>query len=331
MKAIITAVLVLGALLTQGQDSLGFKPTEHGTRYKIISTGTGAPLAYGHFFEFTYVMRYKDAQKDSVLHSSEETSNSMAILDTVSTPAYIYNIFIQCRNGDSVIMQTLVDSAYYGAPIPNGFSRNGYLSSGYQIVNVYTDKAKADSVYQLLSTIAQQKAVAKAKVQAAADDKTIEDYLSAKGINAVKAPMGTYIETLVAGKGGKIDNNVEVLVNYTGRTLAGKVFDSNTDPAFGHVEPISVKMGEPSVIQGWIEGLPYFAQGGKGRLYIPSRLAYGTQGAGSDIGPNEVLIFDVEVLKVISPKAPVAPVAPKKAPAKKPVAKKPVKKAVKKK
>lgn len=331
MKAIIATVFVLGSLLTQGQDTVGFKQTAHGTSYKIVSTGTGAPLAYGQFFEFTYVMRYKDAQKDSLLHSSEETSNSMAILDTVSTPAYIYNIFIQCRNGDSVIMQVPVDSAYYGAPIPNGFSKNGLLSSGYRIVNVYTDKAQADSVYQQLSTIAQQKAATKAKVQASADDKTIQDYLSAKGITAVKAPMGTYVETLVAGKGPQVNNTVEVLVNYTGRTLAGKAFDSNTDPAFGHVEPISVKMGEPSVIQGWIEGLPYFAQGGKGRLYIPSGLAYGTQGAGSDIGPNEILVFDVEVVKVISPNAPVAPVAPKKVPAKKPVAKKPVKKAVKKK
>lgn len=327
MKAIIAIALLFGILVTKGQDTVGFKQTERGTRYKIIATGTGAPLAYGHFFEFSYAMRYKDAQKDSLLHSSEETSNSMAVLDTVSTPAYIYNIFIQCRNGDSVIMQTLVDSAYYGAPIPNGFSRNGYLSAGYRIVNVYTDKAQADSVYQQLNTIAQQKTVAKAKGQALADDKAIQDYLSAKGINAVKAPMGTYVETLVVGKGPKVDNKAEVLVNYTGRTLTGKVFDSNTDPAFGHVEPISVKMAEPSVIQGWIEGLPYFAQGGKGRLYIPSGLGYGPQGAGADIGPNEILIFDVEVVKVI---AKTAPATPKKVPAKKPVAKKPVKKAVKK-
>lgn len=331
MKVVITIALTLGTLLAKSQDSQGFKQTDRGTMYKIVTAGKGVPMTYGQYFEFSYEMRYKNAGHDSLISSSEQASNSIAILDTLSTPAYIYNIFIQCRNGDSVIMQVPVDSAYVGGPLPNGFSKGGYFSSIYRIVNVYTDKAQADSVYQQLSTIAQQKAATKAKVQASADDKTIQDYLSAKGITAVKAPMGTYVETLVAGKGPRVNNTVEVLVNYTGRTLAGKAFDSNTDPAFGHVEPISVKMGEPSVIQGWIEGLPYFAQGGKGRLYIPSGLAYGTQGAGSDIGPNEILVFDVEVVKVISPNAPVAPVAPKKVPAKKPVAKKPVKKAVKKK
>lgn len=331
MKSIITIALLCGTIFTQGQDSLGFKQTEHGTSYKIVPIGKGAPLAHGNFFEFSYAMRYKDAQKDSLLHSSEEVSNSMAILDTASTPAYIYNIFIQCRNGDSVVMQAPVDSVYVGTALPNGFAKDGYLTSSYRIVHVYTTKAEADSVYQVLNTIAQQKAAVRARAQAQADDKTIQNYLAVKGINAVKAPMGTYVEITVPGKGKKVDANVEVQVNYTGQTLAGKVFDSNTDPAFGHVEPISVKMWEPSVIQGWIEGLPYFSLGSKGRLYIPSGLAYGAQGAGSDIGPNEILIFDVEVVKLTANNAPDVPLTPPKIPAKKPVAKKPVKKVVKKK
>jgi FKBP-type peptidyl-prolyl cis-trans isomerase FkpA len=330
MKSVITLVLTLGAFLAQAQDSLGFKLTDRGTRYKIIAIGTGAPMAYGNFFEFSYEMHYKDAGKDSLLNSSEQASNSIAVLDTASTPAYIYNIFSQCRMGDSVVLQVPVDSAYVGGPLPDGFSKNGYFTSSYRIVNVYTDRTVADSVFQQLSKVAQLKAEAKARALAEADDNTIVNYLAVKGINAVKAPMGTYIETQALGKGNKIDANVEVGINYTGRTLAGKVFDSNTDPAFGHVEPISVKMWEPSVIQGWIEGLPYFSLGAKGRLYIPSGLGYGPQGAGSDIGPNEILIFDVEVVKITPKPMPPAPKLLKKAPAKKPVAKKAVKKAGKK-
>jgi FKBP-type peptidyl-prolyl cis-trans isomerase FkpA len=285
MKSIIAIVLTLGAFSAQAQDSLGFKQTDRGTKYKIIATGTGTPMSYGNFFEFTYEMRYKDAAKDSLLSSSALASNSMAVLDTVSTPPYIYNIFSQCRNGDSIVLQVSVDSAYGDAPISNGISKNGYFISSYRIVNVYTDKATADSVYEQLTKVAQLKAEAKARAQSAAEDKIILNYLAAKGINAVKAPMGTYVETLVPGKGKKIDENVEVQVNYTGRTLAGKAFDSNTDPAFGHVEPIAVKMWEPSVIPGWIEGLAYFSLGTKGRLYIPSGLAYGAQGAGAILAP----------------------------------------------
>jgi FKBP-type peptidyl-prolyl cis-trans isomerase len=52
------------------------------------------------------------------------------------------------------------------------------------------------------------------------------------------------------------------------------------------------------VIKGWTEGLLYLKEGGKATLYIPSDLAYGKQGAGSDIGPDETLIFDVELVKI---------------------------------
>jgi hypothetical protein len=53
------------------------------------------------------------------------------------------------------------------------------------------------------------------------------------------------------------------------------------------------------VIPGWIEGLKLMHEGGKSRLYIPSRLAYGTQGVGSIIPPNSLIIFDVEFLEIV--------------------------------
>ena len=83
-----------------------------------------------------------------------------------------------------------------------------------------------------------------------------------------------------------------VVVHYKGTTIDGKEFDS------------SYKRGEPAefplnrVIPGWTEGLQLVKEGGKALLYIPSELAYGKRGAGADIGPDETLIFEVELVKI---------------------------------
>jgi FKBP-type peptidyl-prolyl cis-trans isomerase FkpA len=85
-----------------------------------------------------------------------------------------------------------------------------------------------------------------------------------------------------------------VVVHYEGKLLDGTVFDS------------SIKRGQPidfplnRVIPGWTEGLQLMKEGGKAILYIPSKLAYGPRGtgAGGPIGPNETLIFEVELIKV---------------------------------
>ena len=62
---------------------------------------------------------------------------------------------------------------------------------------------------------------------------------------------------------------------------------------------VPATFGVTQVIPGWVEALQLMKAGSKWRLYIPSSLAYGPQGAGSVIGPNATLIFDVELIKVI--------------------------------
>jgi FKBP-type peptidyl-prolyl cis-trans isomerase FklB len=83
-----------------------------------------------------------------------------------------------------------------------------------------------------------------------------------------------------------------VKVHYEGKLVNGKIFDS------------SIKRGEPvsfpvsGVIKGWTEALQRMKVGDKWMLFIPPGLAYGERGAGGDIGPNELLIFEVELLDV---------------------------------
>jgi FKBP-type peptidyl-prolyl cis-trans isomerase len=84
--------------------------------------------------------------------------------------------------------------------------------------------------------------------------------------------------------------------------LDGKAFDSNTDEAFHHQQPLEVEVGRGRVIKGWDEGLQLLKHGSEATFYIPSTLAYGEQGP-PNIGPNAILVFDVKVLTEAESKA----------------------------
>jgi FKBP-type peptidyl-prolyl cis-trans isomerase len=104
---------------------------------------------------------------------------------------------------------------------------------------------------------------------------------------------GLQYEVLKGATGPKPKATDTVRVHYTGTLIDGTVFDS------------SVQRGQPAefplngVIAGWTEGLQLMPVGSKYRFIIPSELAYGENGAGSQIGPNAVLIFEVELLAIV--------------------------------
>ncbi len=87
-------------------------------------------------------------------------------------------------------------------------------------------------------------------------------------------------------------------MNYTGMLLDGSKFDSNVDPAFGHVQPFTFPLGGGQVIQGWDMGLVGMKVGEKRTLTIPSNLAYGSRAMGTKIPANSALVFEVELLKI---------------------------------
>lgn len=113
-----------------------------------------------------------------------------------------------------------------------------------------------------------------------------------KKTNIKTTASGLQYEVLTEGKGKKPTASDNVTVHYKGTTIDGKEFDSS----YGRGEPTSFPLNQ--VIPGWTEGVQLMSEGSKYKFYIPSNLAYGEQGAGGTIGPNETLIFEVELIKI---------------------------------
>jgi FKBP-type peptidyl-prolyl cis-trans isomerase len=109
----------------------------------------------------------------------------------------------------------------------------------------------------------------------------------------IELESGLQYKVIEEGTGRSPKENDRVKVHYTGKLLSGEVFDSSLDR--GQPAEFALK----GVIKGWTEGLQHMKEGGKYELYIPADLAYGQRGGGQTIGPNETLIFEVELLEVI--------------------------------
>jgi FKBP-type peptidyl-prolyl cis-trans isomerase FklB len=109
----------------------------------------------------------------------------------------------------------------------------------------------------------------------------------------VELPSGLQYMILKEGDGEIPTLGDQVKCHYHGTLIDGTVFDSSVQRGQPAVFPVN------GVIQGWVEALQLMSTGSKWRLFIPSELAYGQNGAGGVIGPNSTLIFDVELLKII--------------------------------
>jgi FKBP-type peptidyl-prolyl cis-trans isomerase FkpA len=116
---------------------------------------------------------------------------------------------------------------------------------------------------------------------------------NAKNHKVITTKSGLQYEVLTEGKGISPGATDKVKVQYKGSLLDGTVFDS-TDQHGG-----SVTFPLDHVIKGWTEGVQLMKKGATYRFYIPSELAYGEQGAGRVIGPNQTLIFDITLEDVI--------------------------------
>jgi FKBP-type peptidyl-prolyl cis-trans isomerase FkpA len=121
-------------------------------------------------------------------------------------------------------------------------------------------------------------------------EKFLAENATKEGVTTTASGLQYKVLTEGTGKSPKATDTV--LVHYAGTLINGTEFDSS----YKRKEPIEFPLN--GVIAGWTEGVQLMKEGAKFRFFIPSKLAYGTRGAGRDIGPNQTLIFEVELLKV---------------------------------
>jgi FKBP-type peptidyl-prolyl cis-trans isomerase len=149
----------------------------------------------------------------------------------------------------------------------------------------------AEEAIPLLQAYAQKEQEMEARKNLEEGQAFLEENAGRSGVEVTES--GLQYEVLKEGVGAKPTANDQVRVHYHGTLIDGTVFDSSVERG----QPAVFGVGQ--VISGWTEALQLMPEGSKWKLFIPANLAYGERGAGSKIGPNSALIFEVELLEIM--------------------------------
>ncbi|MET0394489.1 MAG: FKBP-type peptidyl-prolyl cis-trans isomerase [Chitinophagaceae bacterium] len=317
MKRINYFIIALAAIVSvTGCGQVSYKKTKSGLLYKIIpGKGKDSLIKEGQVVKFHYVAKLGD----SVLYDSHDKLPGFAKVQPLDKPSYnLFEILTMMKKGDSAITIQLTDTLMKQQLQIPGLKKGERLITRLRIIEVfnsesdamadYTKEAEKDrprQVKQRMEEVAKQREKTLKDADQSGEGpqlrKVVEDYLAAKNIKAEKTRLGTYYAIAVAGTGPQASAGKYVTVKYAGRKMStDSTFESGTLPPF--------QVGVGGMIAGLDEGVQQFREGGKGTLYIPGYLAYGKQPQpGSPFGPNEALIFDIEVIKVSDKPAEVQP------------------------
>jgi FKBP-type peptidyl-prolyl cis-trans isomerase FkpA len=155
-----------------------------------------------------------------------------------------------------------------------------------------------------------KKAEEQAKKQKETDAKLIAEHAKKQKLKPTITASGLNYVITQEGTGNQPQNGDTVKVNYTGKLLNGKVFDTSNEKEAKAAQvynkqreykPLGFPLGTGSVIRGWDEGIALLKKGGKATLLVPSDIAYGPQNLGT-IPANSVLVFEVELVDIIKGK-----------------------------
>ena len=293
MKIVYTILAASILFASCGQ----YQKSKSGLVYKITRGNGKEKLKVGQFVIFNF--EYKGGPKDSVLTSTFGHLPAVFPVDTSGRVRYSFvELFPLCSIGDKINFALSTDTLRkLGNTLPDdpAFAPKSFIKGRVEIINAFNNQQDVQQYMQKESDNERQREI-----------KEIENYLAKKNIKAQKTENGVFVEIANAGNGAKIDSGKQASVFYTGTILStGKEFDSNIKNGVKQ-QPFKFVVGQRQVIPGWEEGIKYFAQGGKGKLYIPAMLAYGQQAHPPVMPAYSNLIFDIEVDSVTTAPALVA-------------------------
>lgn len=291
---LFAALTLCASFLTSCGD--GFKTTPNGLKYKFLETNKDA----------------QQVQMNDVLVGTCTLKLNDSVLRSVTSPDRILmaseNLFkgdlpeglLMMHIGDKAIFVVEADSvAALGMQLPPFYKAGTGMKLYYEIhlTDIITQEEMNQERKNYMENMEQMHE---------AEKETLAQYVSEKGIKASPDDDGLYIAVNKKGNGPKVEIGRNVAINYTGRLLDGRVFDTSIESVAKQnniydsnrpYEPLSYRVGEMSLIRGWEKGVINQPAGSKLTLVIPSALAYGPQDLGI-IPPNSPLVFDIEIVSV---------------------------------
>jgi FKBP-type peptidyl-prolyl cis-trans isomerase FklB len=190
-----------------------------------------------------------------------------------------------------------------GASVGRNFKKEGFainqkafddgLNDGLAGAKLKMSEKEFKSVLAGFQSEMRRKMASNQKEKSVQNKQKADEFLAAnaKKADVVTLPSGVQYKIIKAGDGQKPMESDLVEVNYRGTLLDGTEFDASVPG-----KPANLKLAQ--LIAGWKEALKLMPVGSKWELFIPAKNAYGERGVGTDIGPNEMLIFEVELLSI---------------------------------
>lgn len=201
---------------------------------------------------------------------------------------------------NNVKLNTQMDSVSYslGISVANNLKSSGFDSiETHAVASAFSDvfegnevKINEEDANMLIQDYFVELSQKKSQEAISAGQAFLDENGKKEGVTTTAS--GLQYEVLTNGTGSTPVETDQVTVHYHGTLVDGTVFDSSIERGQPATFPVN------GVIPGWVEALQLMNVGSKYKLYIPSDLAYGERGAGGLIGPNETLIFEVELLSI---------------------------------
>lgn len=294
------AVTMIATACTQS-DIKGFKKTDDGLHYKFETRNSdGREIHVGDVIIGELVFKL-----DTMIlnDNTGKPTRLLMVRDSVFNGYNIDRGILMMHEGEKATFAIYADSvARYFTPqqMPPTYRAGSNMIFYYEIniTGVLTHDEYMEEQENYREAMEQRKAT---------EPQVIASYVAQNFPNAKPNSEGLYIIVNKRGTGARVAMGKDIQVDYTGRLLDGRIFDTSREADAKEAdiynsqrpyEPLAYKVGTVGLIKGWEDGIKGLAEGSKVTLIIPSALGYGERGAGDMIEPYSPLRFDIEIVSV---------------------------------
>lgn len=280
MRAYLLVILLSVLLFSECKNSSNYTEHSNGLKYRFIESNTLGQNPENGDIVVLAIKYY------TVDHKLIDASDYYRMQVTNSTyQGDLHSGLQMLQVGDSVCFMMDASNFYEKtrkSDLPKELKQGDELLIYLRLKNIISAESLISERRSLYHTDEQQEL------------SLLKNYLERTNVSSEPTSSGMYIIHQTEGSGDLAVKGNTLLVHYTGKTIDGKVFDTSWDkPA-----PLQFTIGDGQAIAGWNEGFQFIKKGGKARLIIPSRLAYGKDGFRNIILPYSTLIFDVELIDI---------------------------------